>query len=77
MFNCLLVANSFLSFETSIILERNMVKKLMLFWLSFEESIFDAIDILCLANSVRFLIFEQKFYKISYNSVIATTILLL
>jgi hypothetical protein len=49
----------------------------MLFWLSFEESIFDAIDILCLADSVRFLIFEQKFYKIFYKSVIATTILLL
>ena len=56
-------------------LERNMVKKPMVFWY-LEESTFNAIDILS-CNSVRFLIFEQLFYKILYDDEIATTYLLL
>ena len=56
-------------------LERNTVKKPMVFWY-LEESTFNAIDILS-CNSVRFLIFEQIFYKIFYDNEIATTIRLL
>jgi hypothetical protein len=47
----------------------------MVFWY-LEESTFNAIDILS-CNSVRFLIFEQIFYKIFYDNEIATFYLLL